>query len=46
MYWCPWHGHICALVLLDLSAAFDIFDDTILLDVVNRRFDIRSAALQ
>jgi Reverse transcriptase (RNA-dependent DNA polymerase) len=38
-------GHVGALVLLDMSAAFDTVDHTIVLDVLNRRFGIRNAAL-
>ena len=39
------NGKIGALVLLDMSAAFDTVDHQIMFDVLNHRFDIRDAAL-
>ena len=38
-------GDVSALVLLDLSAAFDTVDDGVLLDVLNLRFGIEDRAL-
>lgn len=38
-------GEVGVLVLLDMSAAFDTIDHGIMLDVLQRRFDVRDAAL-
>ena len=38
-------GEVGALVLLDMSAAFDTIDHGIMLDVLRRRFGIQDAAL-
>ena len=38
-------GQVGALVLLDVSAAFNTVDYQIMFDVLNHRFDIRDAAL-
>jgi hypothetical protein len=38
-------GNICALVLLDLSSAFDTVDHNTLLNVLNRRFGIQEHTL-
>ena len=39
------NGQVGALVLLDMSAAFDTVDHQIMFDFLNHRFDIRDAAL-
>jgi hypothetical protein len=38
-------GHIGALMLMDMSAAFDTVDHTILMDVLRRRFGVQGNAL-
>ena len=38
-------GHAAVLVSLDLSAAFDILDHNILIDILNRHFNISDLAL-
>ena len=38
-------GHVGALMLLDLSAAFDLVDPSILKDVMQRRFGVCGKAL-
>jgi hypothetical protein len=39
------HGQVAALVLLDLSAAFDTVDHAVLLNVLQQRFGITASAL-
>ena len=39
------NGQVGALVLLDMSAAFDTVDHQIMIDVLQHRFDIRDDAL-
>ena len=38
-------GHLCALVLLDLSAAFDTTDHKIFIDIMEKRFAVHDTAL-
>ena len=38
-------GNVGAIMLLDMSAAFDTVDHSIMLDVLRRRFGIQDAAL-
>ena len=38
-------GHLCALVLLDLSAAFDTIDHKIFIDIMEKRFAVQDTAL-
>jgi len=38
-------GHVGAIMLLDMSAAFDTVYHTIMLDVLSRRFGLRNEAL-
>src|SRR5664279_358416 len=38
-------GKICALVLLDMSAAFDTVDHTLLLRILQKRFGVQEEAL-
>jgi hypothetical protein len=39
-------GHVGMQVLFDMSAAFGTIDHTILLDALDRRFDIRRTIIQ
>ena len=38
-------GEVCALVLLDMSAAFDTVDHTVLIEVLQKRYGVKSTAL-
>jgi Reverse transcriptase (RNA-dependent DNA polymerase) len=39
------NGEVGALVLLDMSAAFDTIDHDIMLDILRRHFNVQDAAL-